>query len=242
MNTAITVRDLSKSYGKNHALQAVSFDLQAGQWCVLLGENGAGKSTLIQLLCGLFTPDSGAVYIDGHDLTARPCAALAALGVVFQQPTLDMDQTVLENLRYHAGLHGLPASVARERIEQGLAWVGLQAQTHDRVRSLSGGNRRRVELVRSLLHRPRVLLMDEASVGLDPVSREQLLGAVAQLVREQGLCVLWTTHWAHEVAQADVLMVLQKGRLIFSDTPEQLLAQTGQSQLDKAFLAINHRA
>jgi ABC-2 type transport system ATP-binding protein len=242
MTAAITVQGLSKSYGKNKALQSVSFALQSGQWCVLLGENGAGKSTLIQLLCGLFTPDSGSVHIAGHDLTADPCAALASLGVVFQQPTLDMDQTVLENLRYHAGLHGLSASVARERITQGLEWVGLLAQMNERVRSLSGGNRRRVELVRSLLHRPRVLLMDEASVGLDPVSRQLLLDAVGRLVREQGLCVIWATHWAHEVARADALMVLQKGRLIFSDTPEQLLAQTGHTQLEAAFLALNQGA
>ncbi len=235
-NTALMVERLGKSYGRNKALDGVSFSLRPGQWGALLGENGAGKSTLIQLLCGLFTPDEGRIEVMGLDLAARPCEALAQLGVVFQQSTLDLDLSVLDNLRYHAGLHGLPPDLARQRIDEGLTWAGLESVARTTARTLSGGNRRKVELVRALLHAPRVLLMDEATVGLDPASRRQLLDLVERLVREQGQCVLWTTHWAQEVVRADVLMVLQQARLLFAAPPDELLAQTGMSDLEQAFL------
>jgi ABC-2 type transport system ATP-binding protein len=239
---ALAVENLGKSYGRTQALTEVSFALHPGQWVALLGENGAGKSTLIQLLCGLFTPDQGHIEVMGLDLARQPHPALAQLGVVFQQSTLDLDLTVLGNLHYHAGLHGLAPAVARERIVQGLAWAGLSEVAHATVRTLSGGNRRKVELVRALLHAPRVLLMDEATVGLDPASRQQLLELVQRLVREQGLCVLWTTHWAQEVAQADVLLVLQQARLRFAAPPAQLLAQTGAADLEQAFLQFSRQA
>jgi ABC-2 type transport system ATP-binding protein len=238
MTTAIRAGNLGKSYGGKPALREVSFDLMPGQWCTLLGENGAGKSTLIQLLCGLFTPDEGRVEIAGHDLATSPTRALAHLGVVFQQSTLDLDLSVRDNLLYHAGLHGLPHAQAVQRLAQGLAWMGLQAHEKHKVRSLSGGNRRKVELVRSLLHGPRVLLMDEATVGLDPASREHLLQGVHQLVREQQMCVIWTTHWAQEARHSDVLLVLQKGRLGFQGKPESLVQQTGQRDLENAFLSF----
>jgi len=239
---ALRVQDLGKSYGRTQALDGVSFALQAGQWVALLGENGAGKSTLVQLLCGLFTPDQGQIEVMGLDLSAQPCAALAQLGVVFQQSTLDLDLSVQDNLHYHAGLHGLAPAVARQRIADGLAWAGLTGVARAAARTLSGGNRRKVELVRSLLHAPRVLLMDEATVGLDPASRQQLLELVQRLVKEQGLCVLWTTHWAQEVVQADVLLVLQQARLLFAAPPDQLLAQTGAADLEQAFLQFSRQS
>lgn len=239
---ALLVEGLGKSYGRNKALDGLSFSLRAGQWGALLGENGAGKSTLIQLLCGLFTPDQGRIEVMGMDLAARPCEALAQLGVVFQQPTLDLDLSVLDNLRYHAGLHGLPPVLARQRIDEGLAWAGLGSVARATARTLSGGNRRKVELVRALLHGPRVLLMDEATVGLDPASRQQLLALVERLVREQGLCVLWTTHWVQEVARADALLVLQQGRLLFAAPPDELLAQTGTKDLEQAFLQFTRQS
>lgn len=236
MTPVIRVQQLGKSYGDKPALQDVSFDLMPGQWCTLLGENGAGKSTLIQLLCGLFTPDQGRIEIAGHDLAREPTRALARLGVVFQQSTLDLDLSINDNLHYHAGLHGLSARQASERIPQGLRWMGLETVQKHKVRSLSGGNRRKVELVRSLLHGPQVLLMDEATVGLDTASRQQLLQGVAQLVREQQLCVIWTTHWAQEAEQSDQLLILKKGKLGFQGTPTALADQTGASSLEKAFL------
>lgn len=238
---ALRVHQLGKSYGRTRALDGVNFALYPGQWVALLGENGAGKSTLIQLLCGLFTPDEGQIEVAGLNLSAQPCAALARLGVVFQQSTLDLDLTVLGNLHYHAGLHGLAPAVARQRIADGLAWAGLTGVAQAAARTLSGGNRRKVELVRSLLHAPQVLLMDEATVGLDPASRQQLLELVQRLVKEQGLCVLWTTHWAQEVAQADVLLVLQQSRLMFAAPPAELLTQTGAADLEQAFLQFSRQ-
>jgi ABC-2 type transport system ATP-binding protein len=237
-NPALVVSGLCKSYGAVHALSGMDFVLPTGQWWVLLGPNGAGKSTLIQLLCGLFAPDAGHIHIGGHDLTRQPSAALAQLGVVFQQSTLDLDLSVAQNLAYHAALHGLPQGLVRERQQALLAWMGLSDQAQRRVRELSGGNRRKVELVRALLHGPRVLLMDEATVGLDPASRDHLLTSVAELVREQQVSVLWTTHWVQEARHADALLVMQRGRLLFHNTPAELLTHTGQSDWETAFLQL----
>lgn len=236
--TALSVQGLRKRYGTVSALSGLDFALPVGQWWVLLGPNGAGKSTLIQLLCGLFAPDEGQIHIGPHDLTRHPTAALSQLGVVFQQSTLDLDLSVAHNLDHHAALHGLPRGVALDRQAALLAWMGLSDQAQRRVRELSGGNRRKVELIRALLHGPRVLLMDEATVGLDPASREHLLRSVAELVRQQQLSVLWTTHWVQEARDAHALLVMQKGRFLFQDVPEKLLTQTGQSDWESAFLHL----
>jgi ABC-2 type transport system ATP-binding protein len=234
----LQVQGLRKRYGAVQALGGVSLSLPLGQWWVMLGPNGAGKSTLVQLLCGLFVPDEGRIAIAGHDLTAHPSAALAHLGVVFQQSTLDVDLTVQQNLDHHAALHGLVRADALARTEALLGWMGLQDQARRTVRELSGGNRRKVELVRALLHGPRVLLMDEATVGLDPASREHLLASVAELVRQRQLSVLWTTHWVQEARHADALLILNRGQLVFQAPPAQLLAHTGQTDWETAFLQV----
>lgn len=181
---------LTKAYGKHVALRGVSLTLRPAERVALLGPNGAGKSTLLQLLTGLFVPDAGEIRVVGHDLRTAAPRALARVGVVFQQPALDLDLSVGANLRFHTDLHGLARDVADERIAAGLARMGLADQQGKACRTLSGGNRRKVELVRALLHRPAVLLMDEATVGLDPASRVQLLQAVEALQREQGVATL----------------------------------------------------
>jgi ABC-2 type transport system ATP-binding protein len=190
----------------------------------LLGPNGAGKSTLLQLLTGLFSPDQGAIAVMGHDMQRHPSRALASLGVVFQQTALDMDLPVMANLLFHTDLHGLPRSVARQRIEAGLARMGLADQAKAVVRSLSGGTRRKVELVRALLHEPSVLLMDEATVGLDPASRQQLLDTVRGLCKERGMAVLWATHLIEEVKTADRLMLLHQGTVRFDGNIDAFMA------------------
>lgn len=214
-DTVLRAESLHKAYNGKPALQGVSLQLRAGELLALLGPNGAGKSTLLQLLTGLFTPDQGSITVLGHDLRAHPSRALAGLGVVFQQSALDLDLTVMANLLFHTDLHGMQRAVARERIDQQLAAIGLQDQARAVVRGLSGGTRRKVELVRALLHRPRVLLMDEATVGLDPASRQQLLETVQRLCREQGLAVLWATHLIEEVKNADRLLLLHQGSVRF---------------------------
>ncbi len=214
-NPVLHAHGLHKAYNGKPALKGVSVSLQAGEMLALLGPNGAGKSTLLQLLTGLFTPDQGTISVLGHDMRTHPARALAGLGVVFQQSALDLDLSVMANLLFHTDLHGVPRKTARERIAAQLAAIGLQDQAEATVRSLSGGTRRKVELVRALLHRPRLLLMDEATVGLDPASRQQLLDTVRGLCREQGLAVLWATHLIEEVKTADRLLLLHQGTVRF---------------------------
>ncbi|QBM29509.1 ABC transporter ATP-binding protein [Hydrogenophaga pseudoflava] len=214
-DTVLKADGLHKAYNGKPALKGVSLSLQAGEMVALLGPNGAGKSTLLQLLTGLFTPDQGTITVLGHDMRQQPARALAGLGVVFQQSALDLDLTVMANLLFHTDLHGIPRQTARERIAAQLAAIGLQDQTKAVVRSLSGGTRRKVELVRALLHRPRLLLMDEATVGLDPASRQQLLDTVRGLCRDHGLAVLWATHLIEEVKTADRLLLLHQGTVRF---------------------------
>ena len=234
----LSATGLSKSYGAHPALQDLSLQLHPGERVALLGPNGAGKSTLLQLLTGLFVPDSGSITIQGHDLRSQAPRALAQLGVVFQQPALDLDLSVRANLRFHTDLHGMPRTLADARIDEGLQRLGLQDQIDRPCRSLSGGNRRKIELVRALLHRPAVLLMDEATVGLDPASRVQLLQAVDTLQREQGVATLWATHLVEEVEHAQRVVVLHKGHLRHEGPVDSLLAETGQATLQQAFLAL----
>ncbi|WP_036236849.1 ABC transporter ATP-binding protein, partial [Methylibium sp. T29-B] len=207
----LSVAGLTQRYGERAALQSLSLALRPGEFTALLGPNGAGKSTLFQVLTGLFAADEGEVEVAGHSLRHAAPAALRHIGVVFQQISLDLDLSVRRNLLFHADLHGLPRALARERIAEDSARFGLAATDLDRkARELSGGNRRKVELVRAGLHRPAVLLMDEATVGLDPQSRRDLLAALREDVRTRGVCVLWATHWVEEAEPADRVLVLHR--------------------------------
>ena len=211
----LTAQNLHKAYNGKPALKGVNVALQAGEMLALLGPNGAGKSTLLQLLTGLFSPDQGTIVVMGHDMQRHPSRALASLGVVFQQSALDMDLSVMASLLFHTDLHGLPRAVAKQRIADGLAAMGLGDQAKAVVRSLSGGTRRKVELVRALLHEPAVLLMDEATVGLDPASRQHLLDTVRGLCHTRGMAVLWATHLVEEAKVADRLVLLHQGTVRF---------------------------
>jgi ABC-2 type transport system ATP-binding protein len=235
---ALSLDKVVKTYGPLRAVNGVSFVARPGEFVALLGPNGAGKSTLFQLLSGLFVPDSGRIAIMGHDMLRNPVPALAMLGIVFQQPTLDLELTVTGNLLFHAGLHGLSRAVAKPRIESELARLGLAERAHDKAGQLSGGNRRRVELARALLHEPRVLLMDEATVGLDPASRSELLKLILSLRTERSVAVLWATHLCDEVTNADRVVVLHRGKVLADTTPKQLVAQAGAATIEQAFLAM----
>lgn len=240
-NFVLEATGLHKRYGAKTALSGVSLALRPAEMVALLGPNGAGKSTLIQLLTGLFAPDEGQIRVLGHDMRHDAPRALAGMGIVFQQMSLDLDLSVQANLLFHADLHGLPRALAASRIAEGLAAVGLTSESRQRVRALSGGNRRKVELARALLHRPRVLLMDEATVGLDPLSRLQLQQAVASLQQRHGVATLWATHLVDEVAQAQRVIVLDRAKVVFDGGVEQCCASTGTSTLDQAFLALTQR-
>jgi ABC-2 type transport system ATP-binding protein len=239
MSTAVLAcREVSKRYGRTQALDAVSLSVAPGEMVALLGPNGAGKTTLFQLLTGLFLADSGAVEVLGADMRREPVRALAQLGVVFQQPALDLNLSVRASLRFHADLHGLPGAVSRPRIEALLQRFGLAEVAARPARELSGGNRRKVELLRALLHEPRLLLMDEATVGLDPASRAQLLDEVLQARSERGIGVLWATHLVDEAERAQRVIVLHQGRVRWDGTAEALCAAQGRASLQEAFLAL----
>jgi ABC-2 type transport system ATP-binding protein len=235
-NPLLKAENLHKSYAHTHALQGVSLQLRAGEMVALLGPNGAGKSTLLQVLTGLFSPDQGRIDVLGHDLRRHPSRALAGLGVVFQQSALDLDLSVRANLLFHTDLHGLPRAVALARIHDGLDMMGLATQANAVTRSLSGGTRRKVELVRALLHQPRVLLMDEATVGLDPASRQQLLSTVRQLATERQVGVLWATHLVEEIKVADRLLLLHQGTVRFDGSIDTFMAQAEGDDLHEEVL------
>ncbi len=186
--------------------------------------------------------DSGRIEIMGHNMRSDPVPALAKLGIVFQQPTLDLELSVTGNLLFHAGLHGIPRGVAKERIARELVWLGLAERAHDKAAQLSGGNRRRVELARALLHEPRVLLMDEPTVGLDPASRSDLLTQMLKLRAERSVAVLWATHLCDEVPEADRVIVLHRGKILADTTPAQLVARAGKSTIEQAILAMTGSA
>ena len=233
---AIELQGLVKRYGERVALGGLSLSLPPGQWVALLGPNGAGKSTLFQVLTGLFAADEGDVNVAGQSLRHSPVAALRHIGVVFQQMSLDLDMSVRANLRFHAALHGLRGPMAEERIAKDCEAGGLGKDLQRLVRELSGGNRRKVELVRALLHRPAVLLMDEPTVGLDPKSRRELLAAIRSDVTHRHSTVLWATHLVEEAEAADRVLVLHKGKLLADGTPAEVTAALGGPTLEDAFL------
>ncbi len=231
----LVVEGLSHAFGARQALSDVSLRVGAGDFTVLLGLNGAGKTTLFALITRLYHSRNGAIRVFGHDLQKDAQAALRRMGVVFQQATLDLDLTIEQNLFYHAALHGMPHGEARRRIGEELARVGLDARRRERVRLLSGGQRRRVELARALIHNPSLLLLDEPTVGLDMASRQFLLDHVRGLCANQGLGVLWATHLIDEAGPDARIVILHQGRVRAAGTRDEILARAGETTLKAAF-------
>jgi ABC-2 type transport system ATP-binding protein len=242
MTAALRVAGLVKRYGQRTALDGLGFELPVGQFCALLGPNGAGKSTLFQVLTGLFAADAGEVCVAGISIARAAPAALARIGVVFQQMSLDLDLSVERNLRFHAALHGLPRALADQRIDEGLERAGIAAERRRAVRELSGGTRRKVELARALLHAPAVLLMDEPTVGLDPKSRRDLLERIRADVAERGSLVLWATHLVDEAEGADRVLLLHQGKLLADGAPAEVTTRLGGASLEDAFLRATRPA
>ncbi|MGZ8245550.1 ABC transporter ATP-binding protein [Methylomagnum sp.] len=238
---ALAVEGLSYAYGKKKALDNVAFTVATGQCGILLGPNGAGKTTLFSLITRLYDSRDGSIRIAGHDVRKESCQALAALGVVFQQPTLDMDLTVLQNLRYHAALHGLSRRQADTRIREELERQGMDERRLEKVRELNGGHRRRVEIARALLHKPRLLLLDEPTVGLDVPSRRAIVDYVHELARAGDIAVLWATHLIDEIHDSDRLIVLHTGRVRATGSVVEVLAMTRTESIGDAFNALTRR-
>ena len=232
---ALVVNNVSHSFGENLALNDVTLNIPRGRFVVLLGLNGAGKSTLFALITRLYDNVTGEIRIFGHDIRRRASAALQRLGVVFQSRTLDLDLTLKQNLLYHCALHGIRGREARKRTERALEIVGLADRAREKVRNLSGGQSRRVEIARSLLHQPSLLLLDEPTVGLDIGSRGSVVNIVRSLVEKEGLSVLWATHLFDEVRPTDLVVLLHKGRVLFTGSVPELLAKTATQSVSDAF-------
>jgi ABC-2 type transport system ATP-binding protein len=235
---ALSVRNISHSYRERRALDEVSFDVRQGTFAVLLGLNGAGKTTLFSLITRLYAAQRGSICVLGFDVAREPAQALSRLGVVFQARTLDLDLTVMQNLLYHASLHGIGGGQGRELAREALARTQMLDRASDKARVLSGGQMRRIEIARALLHRPSLLLLDEPTVGLDVNARKSILGYVRELVAEENIGVLWTTHLIDEVDRADDLIILHRGRVLANGTAGDLVAQAGAASVGAAFERI----
>jgi ABC-2 type transport system ATP-binding protein len=223
----IRVENLSHSYDSRVALSKVSFEVKAGEIFGLLGPNGGGKSTLFRILSTLMVPTGGCAEVAGHDVAREPAKVRRGIGVVFQTQSLDKALTVEENLRAQGHLYGLSGSDLRGRIDRTIERLGLAARRKDVVETLSGGMKRRVEIAKGLLHRPVVLLMDEASTGLDPGARRELWHYIEELRNDEGVTILLTTHILDEAGRCDRLALLHQGRLVAEGTPLQLRSRIG---------------
>jgi ABC-2 type transport system ATP-binding protein len=239
---ALSIDGVSHSYGPRRALIDVSFDVAPASFTALLGLNGAGKSTLFSLITRLFGIQKGRIGIFGHDISGAPSEGLRLLGVVFQPRTLDLDLSVTQNLLYHAALHGIGRGEARKRSGEVLARIALADRAGSKVRDLSGGQMRRLEIARALLHRPRLLLLDEATVGLDVKARSDILTHVRQLVAEQGIGVLWATHLFDEIMANDQLVVLHQGKVLAKGDVSRVVADSGAQDVNTAFMRLTGAA
>lgn len=235
MTVALKVEGLSFAYGSKKALDNVGFEVQSGECTILLGPNGAGKSTLFSLITRLYDAREGRIALCGFDIKKQSLQALAKLGVVFQQTTLDPDLSVTQNLRYHAALHGIGRKAADQRIQEELERLNMYERRGEKVRQLNGGHKRRVEIARALLHKPSLLLLDEPTVGLDMPSRQAIVEHVHELVKQQKLAVLWATHLIDEIAADDSLIVLHKGQVKASGKLADILQTHGWTDPGQVF-------
>lgn len=233
--TALAVDHLSFAYGAKKALDNVGFSVQSGECSILLGPNGAGKSTLFSLITRLYDAREGRIELCGFDIKQQSLQALSKLGVVFQQTTLDPDLSVTQNLRYHAALHGISRKAADGRIQEELERLNMFERRAEKVRQLNGGHKRRVEIARALLHKPKLLLLDEPTVGLDMPSRQAIVEHVHTLVKQQDLAVLWATHLIDEIAADDSLVVLHKGQIKAKGKLADVLQATGTADAGQVF-------
>lgn len=218
----ISVRHLKKSFGEVRAVDDLSFEVREGELFAFLGLNGAGKSTTINVLCGVLGKDEGEVIVDGTDVDGDIAAVKAKTGVVFQESVLDKELSVADNLRFRAGLYGLTGQAYARRLEELSSLLGLGEILKRTLGKLSGGQRRRADIARALLHKPKILILDEPTTGLDPQTRRLVWDCIGRLRRETGLTVFLTTHYMEEAADADYVVILDAGRLAAEGTPVAL--------------------
>jgi ABC-2 type transport system ATP-binding protein len=234
-STPLAIQGITHRYGSRPVLKNVSFEVAEGAFTVFLGHNGAGKTTLFSLITRLYNAQAGRIEVFGHDIARQPSAALAAMGVVFQSRTLDLDLSVRQNLHYHAALHGMAPGEAKVRIAEELTRIGMVDRAKDKVRQLSGGQVRRVEIARALIHRPRLLLFDEPTVGLDIGAREGIIEHMHRLVPESRLAMLWATHLIDEVRPGDHVVILHMGEVLAAGPVDEVVAAARATDIRQAF-------
>lgn len=224
----IKIRGLTKKYGSHIAVDNLTLDIYENEVFGLLGSNGAGKTTIIHMLATLLKPYSGSATVNGYDIVSQPSRVRSSIGIVFQAPSSDDMLTGYENLQLHSMLYSVPRNIREQRIDEVLNLVGLTERMHDQVKTYSGGMRRRLEIARGLLHKPKVMFLDEPTLGLDPASRETMWRYIQRLVKEERMTVILTTHYMEE---ADILCnrigIIDKGRIVALDTPKGLKAGLG---------------
>jgi ABC-2 type transport system ATP-binding protein len=239
----IEVQNLSKSFGKIEAVKDISFSVEQGGIFAFLGPNGAGKSTTIKMLTTLLAPTSGKIVINGHDPVREPDAVRHSFGIVFQDPSLDEDLTALENLEFHGRLYSVPADVRKKRIDELLKFVELDDRRNNYVKEFSGGMKRRLEIARGLLHHPKIIFLDEPTLGLDPQTRNHLWSYLQRLNKEEGITVFFTTHYMEEADRiAERIAIIDHGKIVAEGSGEELKRQTGTTTLEEAFLKLTGSA
>lgn len=235
----MTVQNLVKKFGNLTAVDGISFHVQKGEIFAFLGPNGAGKTTTIKMLTTLLKPTSGEILIDGHNPAKDQAAVRRTFGIVFQDPSLDDELTAWENLELHGVLYKVPKELRRSRMKELLKIVGLEDRVHDLAKNFSGGMKRRLEIARGLLHHPKILFLDEPTIGLDPQTRNHLWNYVTELNKKEGITVFLTTHYMEEADRvASRIAVIDHGKIIALGSSEDLKKQTGTNNLEDAFLQL----
>ncbi len=230
-NTVISVNELTKKYGEIEAVRGIDFEVTAGETFGFLGPNGAGKSTTIKILCTLADPTSGTARVAGHDVVSERDTVRRNIGLVFQETTLDSYLTGEQNLRFHADLYGVPKAAFAPRLRQVLEMVGLWDRKDNEVATYSGGMKRRLEIARGLLHAPRVLFLDEPTVGLDPQTRVSIWEYINELKQREDITIFLTTHYMDEAENCDRIAIIDHGKIVAIDTPEALKASVGKDRV-----------
>ena len=239
----IAVENLVKRFGDLTAVNGISFSVNAGEIFAFLGPNGAGKTTTIKMLTTLLHPTSGSVRVNGHDPMTEQDAVRRSFGIVFQDPSLDDELTAWENLELHGVLYGVEKTLRRRRMAELIEIVGLSDRKDDPVKQFSGGMRRRLEIARGLLHHPKILFLDEPSLGLDPQTRNHLWNYVTDLNAREGITVFLTTHYMEEADRvAGRIAIIDHGAIVGQGSPQALKEQTQKTTLEDAFLALTGHA
>jgi ABC-2 type transport system ATP-binding protein len=238
-DSIITVKDLIKKFGEFTAVDNISFDVNRGEIFAFLGPNGAGKSTTIKMLTTLLQPTSGEITLNGNNPTTEKHEVRKSFGIVFQDPSLDDDLTAFENMQLHAVLYSVPGSIRNKRIQDLLELVELWDRKNSFVKTFSGGMKRRLEIARGLLHHPKILFLDEPTLGLDPQTRNHMWEYIKNVNKKEGMTVFFTTHYMEEAEKiAERIAIIDHGKIVATGTTDQLKRQTKTSSLEETFLKL----